>query len=194
LPGSFGVNESDFLTRSFIPFAKAKGRKGEMGVSNHKYDLDIRVIDRDHREISDLLVEINFNESRDGDAARRIHNLRDLARATRSHFLLEEGMMAAKKFPGLDLHRLRHQWLLQQIWQLAIYWGKEKNALTREPIGLLFESHIAHIETEDRAYGLWLRGMRRESVRDRAVDLISSAALRTGNRPVPRRGTTAWPN
>jgi hemerythrin-like metal-binding protein len=139
-----------------------------MDMSNHKHDLGIKVIDRDHREISDLLLEINFNGSRDGDAGRRIHTLRDLARATRAHFLLEESIMAATKFPGLALHRMRHQWMLQQIGQLATYWGKEKNALTREPIGLLWESHIAHLEGEDRAYGLWLDGMCSESERDRA--------------------------
>jgi hemerythrin-like metal-binding protein len=139
-----------------------------MDMSNHKHDLGIKVIDRDHREISDLLLEINFNGSRDGDAGRRIHTLRDLARATRAHFLLEESIMAATKFPGLALHRMRHQWMLQQIGQLAAYWGKEKNALTREPIGLLWESHIAHLEGEDRAYGLWLDGMCSESERDRA--------------------------
>jgi hemerythrin-like metal-binding protein len=127
-----------------------------MDMSNHPPDLSIKVIDRDHREISDLLVEINFNVVRDGDAGRRIHGLRDLARATRSHFLLEEAMMAATKFPGLPLHRLRHQWMLQQIGYLTAYWGKEKNAPTREPIGLLWESHVAHLESEDRAFGRWL--------------------------------------
>jgi hemerythrin len=144
-----------------------------MDISNHKHDLDIKVIDRDHREISELLVEINFNVARDGDAGRRIHTLRDLARATRSHFLLEEAMMAATKFPGLALHRMRHQWMLQQIGQLANYWGKEKNALTREPIGLLWESHIAHLESEDRSYGLWLDGSCSKCARDRTFNLAN---------------------
>jgi hemerythrin len=134
-----------------------------MDMSNHNHDLSMKVIDRDHREISDLLVEINFNVARDGDAGRRIHSLRDLARATRSHFLLEEGMMDATQFPGVALHRMRHQWMLQQIGHLAAYWGKEKNALTREPIALLWESHIAHLEGEDRAYGSWLIGTCSES-------------------------------
>jgi hypothetical protein len=61
--------------------------------------------------------------------------------------------------------------MLEQFWQLATYWGKEKNALTREPIGLLWESHIAHLESEDRAYGLWLDGTYSESERDRALYL-----------------------
>jgi hemerythrin len=67
-------------------------------------------------------------------------------------------MMAASKFPGVALHRMRHQWMLQQIGHLAGYWGREKTAPTREPVGLLWESHIAHLESEDRAYGLWLIG------------------------------------
>ncbi|MDR3755134.1 MAG: hemerythrin domain-containing protein [Terracidiphilus sp.] len=138
-----------------------------MEMSNHKHDLGIQAIDRDHREISDLLLEINFNVVTEADTGRRIHHLRDLARATRSHFLLEEGMMAASKFPGLPLHRLRHKWMLGQIWQLANYWGKEKNALTREPIGVLWESHIAHMESEDRAYGSWLDEACRKCERDR---------------------------
>jgi hemerythrin len=139
-----------------------------MDMSNHNHDLGIKVIDRDHREISELLVEINFNGSRDGDAGRRIRSLREVARATRSHFLLEETMMAVSKFPGLPLHRLRHQWMLEQIWQLANDWGKQKNALTREPVGLLWESHTAHVESEDRAYGLWLDGACSKCQRDRA--------------------------
>jgi hemerythrin-like metal-binding protein len=147
-----------------------------MGMSNHNHGLDTKVIDRDHREISDLLVEINFVVARDGDAGRRIHNLRDLARATRSHFLLEEAIMDASKFPGLALHRMRHKWMLGQIWQLANYWGKEKNALTREPIDLLWESHTAHVESEDRSYGLWLHGTCREIERDRPFGSISSSA------------------
>ena len=85
--------------------------------------------------------------------------------------------MNASKFPGLALHRLRHKWMLGQIWQLANYWATQKNVLTREPIGLLWESHTAHVESEDRAYGLWLDGARSESERDRAVDSISSSAL-----------------
>ncbi|HKN22683.1 MAG TPA: hemerythrin family protein [Terracidiphilus sp.] len=142
-------------------------------MSNRKHDLGIKVIDRDHREISELLLEINFNVVRDADAGRRIRHLRDLARATRSHFLLEEGMMAASKFPGLPLHRLRHKWMLGQIWQLANYWGKQENALAREPMGLLWESHIAHMESEDWAYVIWLGESCSKCERDRTAFLMN---------------------
>ena len=79
--------------------------------------------------------------------------------------------MDASKFPGLALHRMRHKWMLGQIWQLANYWGLQKNALTREPIGLLWESHTAHVVREDGAYGLWLDGSGRDTERKQKVIL-----------------------
>jgi hemerythrin-like metal-binding protein len=136
-------------------------------------EIGIEIVDRDHREISELLVAINVNAEKDGDAGRKILLLRDLARATRSHFLLEEWMMGAANYPGLAVHRMRHAWMLEEIGRLAEYWGKQKSALTREPVGLLWESHIEHVETEDRAYGLWLGDIGGKSERDRAFFLMN---------------------
>jgi hemerythrin-like metal-binding protein len=139
-----------------------------MDKADYGSELGIEIIDRDHREISELLVEININTERDGDADRKVRRLGDLARVTRSHFLLEEWMMAATNYPGLAPHRTRHAWMLEEILRLAEYWGKKKNVLTREPMGLLWESHIEHVECEDQAYGLWLGRTRGESERNRA--------------------------
>jgi hypothetical protein len=68
---------------------------------------------------------------------------------------------------------MRHAWMLEEIGRLAEYWGKQKNALAREPVGLLWESHIEHVETEDRAYGLWLGDIGGKSERDRAFFLMN---------------------
>ncbi len=144
-----------------------------MELSSQGHDLGIKMIDRDHREISELLMEINFNAARDENAARKIRRLRGLERVTRSHFLLEEVMMAETKYPGLALHRLRHQWMMEQIRQLAAYWDREKSPLTREPMGQLWESHIAHVENEDQAYGLWLDGTSGESEGNRVLILMN---------------------
>jgi hemerythrin-like metal-binding protein len=158
---------------SYLAFIHSIGkplrRKRVMEMSNHGHDQGIKMIDRDHQEIAELLLEINFNAARDEDADRKIRRLRILSRVSRSHFLLEEAMMAAAKYPGLALHRLRHAWMMEQIRQLATYWGKEKHALTREPMALMWESHIAHLESEDRAFSLWLGGTGGESERDRAL-------------------------
>jgi hemerythrin-like metal-binding protein len=119
-------------------------------------DLSIRMIGRDHQEIAEILLEINFNASRDGDVSERTRRLKELIRIARSHFMLEEGMMAAAGYPGVGIHALRHEWMMDQIKRTAAYWDKKSDVLTREPIGLLWESHIAHSEGEDRAFGVWI--------------------------------------
>jgi len=143
-----------------------------MDKADYGSELGIEVIDRDHREISELLVEINVHTEREGEAGRKILLLGNLARASRSHFLLEEWMMGATNYPGLAQHRMRHAWMLEEIGRLAEYWGKKKNVLTREPMGLLWESHIEHVECEDQAYGLWLGNTGAGSAQIRAFFLM----------------------
>jgi hemerythrin-like metal-binding protein len=113
------------------------------------------MIGRDHQEIAEILLEINFNVSKDGDVGERLRRLKALARITRSHFMLEEGMMTVAGYPGVGIHALRHEWMLDQIRRVAAYWDRKSDAITREPI-LLWESHIAHSETEDRAFDVWM--------------------------------------
>ena len=120
-------------------------------------DLSIRMIGRDHQEIAEILLEINFNANKGGDVSERTRRLKELMRITRSHFMLEEGMMAAANYPGLGIHALSHEWMLDQIRRTDAYWNRRSNALlTREPLGLLWESHIAHSEKEDLAFGAWV--------------------------------------
>ena len=120
-------------------------------------DLSIRMIGRDHQEIAEILLEINFNANKGGDVSERTRRLKELLRITRSHFMLEEGMMAAANYPGLGIHALSHEWMLDQIRRTDAYWNRRSDALlTREPLGLLWESHIAHSETEDRAFTVWM--------------------------------------
>ncbi|MGO8759558.1 MAG: bacteriohemerythrin [Terracidiphilus sp.] len=131
-----------------------------MNPTTHGGELGVQLIDRDHREIAEIMLAINFNAARDADPGRQLRHLRELQRLVRSHFLLEEAMMTASRYPGLGLHTMRHEWMMEQIRRLCVYWKDEKNALTREPMGLLWESHIAHVESEDRAYDRWLDGAR----------------------------------
>jgi hypothetical protein len=63
--------------------------------------------------------------------------------------------------------------MLEEIRRLAEHWGKERSDLMREPMGLLWESHIEHVECEDQAYGLWLGATGGKSELDRAFFLMN---------------------
>jgi hemerythrin-like metal-binding protein len=118
----------------------------------------VKMLDRDHRELSEILREIQ-SQIAVGAAGRMTSRIfGDLLRATRSHFSLEEEMMAATKFPGLAVHRLRHQWMTDQIESLAVRDGSQGLILDEPILQLFSESHLTHVHTEDLNYGLWLNG------------------------------------
>lgn len=121
-------------------------------------DLSMRMMGHDHQEIAGILQEINLNANRDGNIGERIRRLQELIRLTRSHFTLEEGLMAATNYPYLGVHALRHRWMLDQIRRTASQWNRADFALTHEPVELISQSHNKHSESEDEAFGVWISG------------------------------------
>lgn len=118
----------------------------------------VKMIDRDHREMSEVLQEIR-NQIATGKPRNETNRLlSELALVTRSHFALEEGMMAATDYPGTVLHRLRHQWMMDQIKALTSCPGRKDLVLAVPLLELFSESHVAHMNTEDLGFGLWLNG------------------------------------
>jgi hemerythrin-like metal-binding protein len=119
-------------------------------------DLSMRMMGHDHQEIAEMLQEINLNANGDGNLGERIRRLQELIRLTRSHFTLEEGLMAATKYPDMGIHALRHRWLLDQIRRTAAQWNQGDDALEHAPVTLLWQSHNTHSESEDGAFEIWM--------------------------------------
>ena len=127
-----------------------------MGATIHRGDLGMKMLDRDHDAISDLLLEIHFNTAKGEGPDRQLRPIGDLTRLMRSHFLLEEGMMATTRYPGMGAHTMRHEWMMEQCRRLLFDLRKRRGVLTREPMGLLWDSHFAHVDAEDQTFTLWL--------------------------------------
>jgi len=151
-----------------------------MSNSTHNGELGIQMIDRDHREIAELMIALNSGDARDGDPVRHLRRLRELERLVRSHFLLEETMMSLSRYPGAALHSMRHDWMMEQIRRLHTYWKAEKHDLKLEPMGLLWQSHLAHVTNDDMKYGLWLHGSKTQESNERM--LAGFAAAQQGSR------------
>lgn len=118
--------------------------------------LGVRMLDRDHSELSEVLLELQSQITMGKAQSVTSNLLSDLSRAMRSHFALEEGMMAASRFPGMAVHQLRHQWMMEQMKALSALTSRGALILN-EPLLILFsESHFAHLYTEDVNLGLWL--------------------------------------
>jgi hemerythrin-like metal-binding protein len=119
----------------------------------------IQILDRDHRAISEILVELNYRGITGDDLGYQVRLLKNLRQASLAHFALEEGMMLATRFPGLAEHRLRHRLMMLEIAKITASWGS-KRLMALQPAGLLWESHAIHVENEDMAFGRWLDGFR----------------------------------
>jgi hemerythrin len=123
---------------------------------NGDLSVGVKILDFDHREMTEALYEIQ-EAMRPGEDPRRAGSLLSkLADFSLTHFALEEGMMGATRYPGLARHRANHQRMIQQIKALASRYNEGGAALDRPSLSLLSELHIAHVQTDDLRYGSWL--------------------------------------
>lgn len=116
----------------------------------------VRLMDRDHDHLSEILGEIQFRVSAGLGSAKTGEMLRRLARHLRLHFDLEEGMMAASQYPGIAIHQLRHELLVDQVNALTTHRGRKALERNVELLNLLVTSHIKHVGHSDMHYGIWL--------------------------------------
>jgi hemerythrin-like metal-binding protein len=126
-------------------------------------NMGVKMIDRDHAEISDMVLELKLSVMAMKSWSQTGPLMRDLTRATSAHFSLEELMMEATGYPGLTIHKLRHQWMMEQLRTLTARCRKEGYLVDEPLLDLHSESHFAHVQTEDMTYGLWLSASRDEA-------------------------------
>lgn len=126
--------------------------------SNHSLSVGLTMLDRDHREIHAIIHELSRGAAQQCDRAALVSLLRQLERTSASHFALEEGMMTAARFPGHALHRLRHEWMLEEIKRTLADWTHVSPGSPEQTASMLLGSHTSHVRHEDLKFGEWLDG------------------------------------
>ena len=116
----------------------------------------IRLLNVDHREMEDVInqLQVAIMVGRDRDWTIRL--LRRLSDFTRTHFALEEGMMSATEYPNLAAHCGCHQQLLQQLDAYISLYLKGRLNPSRESLKFLFVWHATHSQVNDAHYADWL--------------------------------------
>jgi hemerythrin-like metal-binding protein len=154
----------------------------------------VKMMDRDHMELSEMVLELNLEAAAGKPWERTGNILKEMARALGSHFALEQTMMESTRYPGVTIHRLRHEWMMDQMRVLTARCKKDGVEANRMLLELLSESHFAHMQTDDLNYGLWLNaGMARPAgaaqgiagaTRQQNIDLGIDAGIVRPARPV----------
>lgn len=139
--------------------------------TNAHPSVGVKLLDRDHEDLNEILDEIQFRITTGLGEGRTGAMVRRLAQRLQVHFALEEGMMEVSGYPDGVLHRLHHQWLMDQVEMLAAQRGRNALARNAHLMNLLVASHHRHIGHEDLHYGHWLN-----ATRLRSADSSASAA------------------
>lgn len=138
--------------------------------------MGIRLLDADHKEIAGLIGQLRASIEGNGDRRLARETLSRLAIVTRTHFALEEGLMASTKYPDYAPHRKCHQQLLQQLDGFISLYFKGELTIDRDSLGFLFVWFAAHSGSDDAQYAGWLAG------RDVAPGQIDVSMLPAGGR------------
>jgi hemerythrin len=128
----------------------------ELATEYAETSVGVRLLDCDHRQLTDAINELQAAVLGNQDRTRNGELLRKLADFTLTHFALEEGMMAATRYPGTARHRLHHQHMLEQ-WESVLNDCREGTVtLDGQSLSFLNDWHTDHIQEDDLKYGLWL--------------------------------------
>jgi hemerythrin-like metal-binding protein len=153
-------------------FAMQKVRE-ENGLS-----VGVKMMDRDHMELSEMVLELNLESAAGKPWDRTGRILKEMTRAIGSHFALEQTMMESTRYPGATIHRLRHEWMMDQMRVLTARCKKDGVEANRMLLELLSESHFAHMQTDDLRYGLWLNAGTARPAAD-AEQMVNAAMQQT---------------
>ena len=112
--------------------------------------------DREHLEIVESINTIQTEVEGDNEQAVTGPLLRKLASDTVAHFKAEEIMMEAAKYPGLALHGMKHQHLLEQLSAFLTGHSRDGASMYQHSLNFLPDWVSTHIQSEDMNFGLWL--------------------------------------
>jgi hemerythrin len=117
--------------------------------------IGIGIFDREHSALHDILnaLQKEIEGRRDDDATGAL--LTDLARGIEAHFKSEEAMMEASKYPGLMLHAMKHQRLIEQLQALRARYNRDRTIMNKHSLNFLRDWFATHIRNDDMNFSLW---------------------------------------
>jgi hemerythrin-like metal-binding protein len=123
---------------------------------NRSLSVGIGPLDKDHREFVAALNALEIAVEGGSDISVTLPLLHRLNAHSRAHFTAEESLMNATRYPGAQLHALKHTHLLNQLIALVARTQSNPARLDKHSLKFLRDWETAHIQSDDRNFGLWL--------------------------------------
>lgn len=120
---------------------------------NDKYLLGVAAIDRQHRQLFDLIAELNTLVAAHAGAGEIQAVLQRFLRWAQSHFASEETLLSVTGHPGLAAHEREHAEFLATLEKNIKLIASRPLAITQSDISSLLTNWLqTHILKNDREY------------------------------------------
>lgn len=125
-------------------------------------DLSIghELIDADHQAIFDIANRVQAEILEDPEYSIVGEVLVELIEHTGGHFMREEALMEAIRFPGYEDHKLEHQMLMHKVNSLHRRFMQGHSNLSIEVADFLQKSLVPHIMNSDMELGRCMRAVK----------------------------------
>lgn len=122
-----------------------------MIVWSEEYEIDIPVIDGQHRRIADYINQVETLKSSNLPRSHTEELLNLLVDYTLSHFEFEEALMEQARYPELEEHQLTHDSFRNQI--KTLHHRFQQGEDIAETLGqILWNWLLKHIQEDDASY------------------------------------------
>jgi hemerythrin len=118
------------------------------------------LIDTDHRRIFDIANQLQAEFVEQPEHSIVGEALVELIEHTGDHFMREEALMQAVRYPGVEEHRLEHATMMHQVNELHRRFMERKANISVEVSEFLHEGLVPHILNTDMELGRYLRSIR----------------------------------
>lgn len=119
--------------------------------------VNIQEIDIQHRQLVDLLADLEATLDKGADREMMTRVIRELNDYVREHFTAEERWMARFNYPDIDKHAAQHEWFVDKLLRLELDYLGEKSDVTRELVEFLMRWFLEHVSGSDQQYAAYFR-------------------------------------
>ena len=132
---------------------RSKAGDGNWVVFDATHLTGVKIIDDQHRQIVQMVNDLNRSLEDGRDDADLKKRFSDLLAFTATHFATEEALMARYDYPQLDEHQKQHVKLVQELQELA---AEFKQGAELRLLQSIKDWLLGHIQHADKPLGVYL--------------------------------------
>jgi hemerythrin len=128
----------------------------EAYVWNETYQVDVEILDQQHRVIFAYLQKISSAVAGGADEVTILSLIENFDIFCKVHFFDEERVMDNARFPSVDLHRKQHDIFVTHLELFKAAYSPPK-MIMKDEFSVIADWFVRHVMTYDREYADFLK-------------------------------------